>query len=228
VQAFDEAVRKFPGYLQVGFVRSTLEPMASEPRTIDELRVIADKVPGWLFRGQDELLYNLAKACPKGLAIVEIGSWKGRSTVYLAWGSKRGNWCPVYAVDHHLGSEELLEYPGFGERHPGGTFPEFWRNMQAAGVEDVVVPLVADSVKGAQLVNKPIGLLFIDGAHNAEAVIADFRAWAPKMAVGGYVAFHDYDNRQFTVQRGVDAVLADAVNWETLGTTYGIRGARRR
>jgi len=185
---------------------------------------IAGMIPGWLFDHQGRMLYRYAAECPAGCVIVEIGSWKGRSTVFLGWGSKNGNGCPVYAVDHHKGSEELLDYPGF-KTTPGGTYPEFWRNMQGAGLDDIVIPIVADSVAAAQSVDKPVGLLFVDGAHNSVAVRRDFAAWAPKVVKGGVIAFHDYES-PFDVKAGVDSVLDGA--WEKLGPIHQMQVARRK
>src|ERR1041385_9078450 len=94
-----------------------------------------DTVEGWLNEAEGRLLYRLARACSGKGVIVEIGSWKGKSTIQLANGSHDGRRIKIHAVDPHTGSPE----------HQSGTpgvwtFDEFQRNIKAAGVRDVVVP----------------------------------------------------------------------------------------
>ena len=221
----DEQIREQYPLLWPGYCNSPEIDVSGAALTLDGVARVALMIPGWLFDYQGKVLYQHATGVQAGQAIVELGSWKGRSTVFLGYGSKHGSGCPVYAVDHHKGSEELLDYPGF-KSVAGGTFPEFWRNMQGSGLDDIIIPIVADSVKAAALVDMPVGLLFIDGAHNAEAVRADFRAWAQKVVKGGTCIFHDY-NSPFNTKAGVDDVLSDG-KWEVLGPTYDMQVAKKR
>jgi len=150
------------------------------------VEALAAGIEGWLSDQEGRLLYELARSCTGRGVIVEIGSWKGRSTVWLASGSKAGSAVPVHAVDPHTGS---------AEHRPGGapvaTFEEFRANVARAGVDDIVVPLVKPSLDAAGGFAFPVELLFIDGDHAYEAVLADFRAWFPKVVDGGVIAFHD-------------------------------------
>src|SRR5574337_1383187 len=88
-----------------------------------ELRELARGIEGWLGDREGEVLYDLARKCTGRGAIVEIGSWKGKSTIWLAKGSKAGNGVKVYAVDTHTGSSEHRQ-------DAGGvwTFDAFKRN----------------------------------------------------------------------------------------------------
>lgn len=151
-----------------------------------EIRALVEGIDGWLPDFEGELLYDLARGCKGRGAIVEIGSWKGKSTIWLAKGSKAGNGVKVYAVDPHTGSSEHRQDAG-----RVWTFDEFKRNMRAAGVEDLVVPILKESVEAAQAVSEPVELIFIDGAHEYELVKLDFLAWFPKVLDGGVMAFHD-------------------------------------
>jgi predicted O-methyltransferase YrrM len=143
--------------------------------SITELRKRLDELPGWLTAEEGETLYRLAKACTGRGVIVEIGSWRGKSTTCLGLGSKAGNRVPVFAVDPH--SEH--------------TFGDFSRNMEEAGLTDLVTPVPGRSQELAEGFDEPIELLFIDGAHQYELVNQDFDRWVPKVVEGGVVAMHD-------------------------------------
>ncbi|MEX0924387.1 MAG: class I SAM-dependent methyltransferase [Candidatus Paceibacterota bacterium] len=147
-------------------------------------------IDGWLTDKEGAVLYTLAQACPSDMAIVEIGSWKGRSTLCLASGSTEGNSARVYAIDPHTGSKEHQQL--FGQVW---TFDEFKNNLEKHGVAQSVTPIVSTSAEAAETFagtyNQTIGLLFIDGDHSYESAKEDLELWFPKVAVGGIVAFHD-------------------------------------
>jgi predicted O-methyltransferase YrrM len=166
---------------------------------VSDVRKLVEKVDGWLTDSEGELLYRLAKDCNKGV-IVEIGSWKGKSTIWLSAGSKAGNKVKVYAVDPHTGSEEHKEAYG-----KVWTFEEFKKNIKNAGMDDIVIPLVKESVPAAAEFKEPVGLIFVDGAHDYESVKKDFKAWYPKVADGGIMVFHDtfFDGPKRVVEESV-------------------------
>jgi MMP 1-O-methyltransferase len=136
--------------------------------------LIAD-VPGWLTDEEGEALYELARACSGKGVIVEIGSWKGKSTVCLGLGSRAGASVPVYAVDPHA------DY----------RFGDFKDNVERAGIQELVRPVASLSQAAADGFDEPIELLFVDGSHEYHLVLEDFEKWVPKVVEGGWVAFHD-------------------------------------
>jgi MMP 1-O-methyltransferase len=143
-------------------------------------------IDGWLSDREGDLLYDLAHGCTGRGVIVEIGSWKGRSTIWLARGSRAGRRVRVCAVDPHTGSAE--------HQRPGlyvSTLDEFRRNVAAAGVDDIVVPVVATSEEAARIMTGPVELVFIDGAHEYEAAKLDVLTWLPRLVDGGIMALHD-------------------------------------
>jgi len=129
---------------------------------------------------EGELLYNLAKECEEG-TIVEIGSWKGRSTIWLGCGAEVGKIKRVYAIDPHLGSPV----------EPRNTYDEFWHNIVRVGLASIVVPIVRTSMETIGDWSLPIELLWIDGAHEYEAVKDDLDKWEGFLIEGGIVAIHD-------------------------------------
>ncbi|HPB69242.1 MAG TPA: class I SAM-dependent methyltransferase [Candidatus Omnitrophota bacterium] len=149
------------------------------------IRDLVKDVDGFLTNREGQALYKLASACRNGV-IVEIGSWKGKSTIWLGQGAREAGAKTIYAIDHHVGSQE--------HQGAGGavwTFKEFENNIRKAGLDDVVTPLVKTSAEARPLVNDPIDLLFIDGAHDYDSVQQDFRLWFPAVRNQGTIAFHD-------------------------------------
>lgn len=140
-------------------------------------------IEGMLGREEAELLYERAKESRH--AIVEIGSYRGRSTVALALGSKAGHNVPVYAIDPHEATED--GYP-FGPEDRAAML----KNIVEAGVA-ALVRVVDFSARSAMLAwdrqSKPIGLLWIDGDHDwAEADLLTWGRWVPS---NGCVLLHD-------------------------------------
>lgn len=153
---------------------------------IKEIAEITDNVDGWLTIKEGELLYNLAKRCNGDGVIVEIGSWKGGSTIWLGSGSRSNSGIKVYAIDPHTGSYE--------HQKPDkviNTFVTFLTNISVAKLDDLIEPIVKTSEDAARDFELPIELIFIDGAHEYEMVKLDFDLWFPKVIDGGIMAFHD-------------------------------------
>jgi MMP 1-O-methyltransferase len=153
---------------------------------IEETKKSTERVEGFLSDSEGETLYNLAKNCKGNGVIVEIGSWKGKSTIWLGSGSKAGNKVKVYAIDPHTGSSEHQK-----ESEKVWTFEEFKKNITNAKVDDIISPIVKTSEEAAKNFNEPIELIFIDGAHEYESVKLDYDLWFPKVLNDGIMAFDD-------------------------------------
>lgn len=151
---------------------------------IEKIKQVVHRVDGWLPDSEGELLYRLAKNCTGKGVIVEIGSWKGKSTIWLGIGSQAGKRVKVYAIDPHNSA-------GGSAQDKIYTFDEFRRNIDDAGISGIVTPLVTTSEEAARTFQEPVELIFVDGAHDYEAVKRDFALWFPKVIDGGYMAFHD-------------------------------------
>lgn len=153
----------------------------------DEVKELTGGIGGWLSEPEGEFLYSLAKQVPTAQAIVEIGSWKGKSTIWLAKGAEAGQRNKVYSIDLHSGSEAHVSE---GEEN---TYQELLTNISRAKVEEIVVPLVATSYEVARSWKGKVGLLWIDASHEYEDVKRDFLSWKPHLASAAIVAFHDCD-----------------------------------
>jgi predicted O-methyltransferase YrrM len=131
-------------------------------------------------------LYHATLALPGRGRIVEIGSYVGRSTVVLAAAAANGAQLPVVAVDPHTGDLTV-------GNNREDTEAEFAANVQAAGVDSHVHGIRSTSVEAAAAWSgEAVDLLFIDGLHTREAVLADVHAWAPFISRGACVVFDDY------------------------------------
>jgi MMP 1-O-methyltransferase len=142
-------------------------------------------------------LYETAAAYAGRGPVAEIGTYCGKSTIYLAAAARDAGQF-VITVDHHHGSEE--NQPGW-EYHDEGlvdaatgrmdTLPHFRSTLAAAGLEEQVIAIVGRSADVARLWQAPLGMLFIDGGHTDAAATADYEGWAPWLAEGGALAIHD-------------------------------------
>lgn len=147
-------------------------------------------IQGWASKRELCALFDAAKACTGRGVIVEIGSWKGKSTVALGLGSQAaGRDVKVYAIDPHTGSPDHLA------KRPGETiwtFDEFRQNIQAAGLSSKVEPIRDFSDRVAPTWKEPIELLFLDvNYHDFQAGYDDFIAWSAFVKEGGNIALHN-------------------------------------
>ena len=159
------------------------------------LREAAADAIGFMPENEGLALYDAALTVAADGPLLEIGSYCGKSTIYLAAAAKAAQ-SVVYSIDHHRGSEE--HQPG-EEYHDGrlvdetgrvDTFPTFRRTIEDAGVTDWVVPMVARSDVVLNMWEGHLALVFIDGGHSMEAARKDLR-WAYQVRVGGLLAIHD-------------------------------------
>lgn len=146
---------------------------------------------GLVNRDVGQALYELASAVPAGQGIVEVGSYKGKSTAYLALGALDGHGAPVTAVDPW--DTEGNKTGRFGFAEPS-TREAFEAQLTAVGLRNHVTMRQGFSVDVAATYDgPPIGLLFIDGDHREHAVWNDFAAWTPHRAPRATVVFDDVD-----------------------------------
>ncbi|HLH37272.1 MAG TPA: class I SAM-dependent methyltransferase [Alloacidobacterium sp.] len=168
------------------------------------------KIQGWLEEEEADLLLaacNLAcSTLPADSAVVEIGSFCGRSTVVLGSVVKSlGAQTKVFAIDSHDGMVGAAGSRS-GVTSLGSTLDVFRRNIAENGLTSVIETIVKRSYEVAW--EKPIGLLFIDGLHDYENVSRDFHHFESCVIEGGYIAFHDYADYYPGVKNFVDEVIA--------------------
>lgn len=154
-------------------------------------------IKGFLDPDEGMRLYALAKKASKRGPCLEIGSYCGKSAIYLGLGCRENNGI-LFSIDHHRGSEE--QQPGEAYFDPElmdektgkiDTFPFFRQTMEMFDLLDTVVPIVSSSATVARLWLTPLSLVFIDGSHTFESAYTDYRLWSPLIMEGGYLVIHD-------------------------------------
>lgn len=170
------------------------------PMPADRLRA-ARNAKGFMPDDEGMALYETALDYGARLAgtgpLLEIGTYCGKSAVYLGAAARTAG-TVVVTVDHHHGSEENQagwEYhdPSLVDPSTGrmDTLPTFRKTIASAGLEDEVVAIVGQSRTVSALWRTPLALLFIDGGHAEEHAQGDYEGWAPHVAVGGALVIHD-------------------------------------
>ncbi|MCU1498765.1 MAG: hypothetical protein JWM47_2718 [Acidimicrobiales bacterium] len=140
---------------------------------------------------------NEAAAAVPGRPFLEIGSYCGKSSVWLGAAAAAHD-TVLFALDHHRGSEE--NQAGW-EHHEADlvddeigrmdTLPRFRRTVHDAGLEGSVVAVVGDSPTVARFWATPLALLFIDGGHGHDPAHRDYEQWTPHVSAGGTLCIHD-------------------------------------
>lgn len=156
--------------------------------TFDKVSKITDKTDGWLKPIEVKFLYEQARKLKNNGVIVEIGSYKGKSTICLAGGSEEGTKTKVYAIDPHMTD---LEQKVFNKGI--SSVEEFKNNIKNSGLRKFVELIVKKSEDAVKNWDKPIEFLWIDGDHTYEGAKLDFDLWSPFLVPGGIVAYHDSD-----------------------------------
>lgn len=145
----------------------------------ENLQELVSAIPGWLTIHEGQFLEKVVLFLNGNQgAIVEIGSYMGKSTICLAQSKEK-----VYAIDPHKGA-----FSG-GKTKP--TLSAFLHNLKRAGVSAWVSPIVKTSKDAAGSWTKPIKFLFIDGLHDFDHALEDFTLWSKFVGTDGIVAMHD-------------------------------------
>jgi SAM-dependent methyltransferase len=149
----------------------------------------ARDVEGWLTDAQARRLWERAGSLSPGARIVEIGSFRGRSTIVLASAAPEG--AEVLAIDPHLGTDrgprEWVTSEDLGER----DLHAFLGNLERAGVADRVRHVRRRSQEALGEVDPPVDLVYVDGAHRYRPARDDLRTWGGRVRAGGTVLVHD-------------------------------------
>ncbi len=193
----DEAPVALPSVIETLTPDPVIEPETGpEPEAVSDHDSVPDfetldfasrleHLEGMISVEEAEFLRELARTVEEG-CIVEVGSYRGRSSVALGTGSLEGAGAAVYAIEPH---EEFVGVLGasFGPEDRAG----FYRAMLMSGCYRAVRLVNLSSEQVTPGWTRPVGLLWIDGDHTWEGVSRDYRCWARHLAPGALVAFHD-------------------------------------
>ena len=162
-----------------------------------ELKIEPDSIKGFIDEKEGEALYEYAlKYSEKGNCL-EIGSYCGKSALYIGSAVKKNSRL-LYSIDHHQGSEE--QQPGEEYHDPDlinisgdgiNTLPFFIETLERSELKETVIPIISSSEEASKDLDGPFSMIFIDGGHSKEAAIADYTLWSSKLIKGGLLAIHD-------------------------------------
>jgi predicted O-methyltransferase YrrM len=184
--------------------------LAVRDYSIEAARRAAKSVKGYLFDKEGQLLYDLARQSQG--PIVEIGSYHGKSTVWLAYGARAGSGAHIHAIDPHLRQSEA----------------PLRANLERLGLADqvtIVTNTSADAVKDWN--QGEIGMLWIDGSHRYDDVAVDVAEWGRFLRPGGFIALHDtvaWDGPR----RVVDEIVRASKGYSEIGLCRSITYATRK
>lgn len=183
--------------------------------------MILEEVRGLITSDVGAALAELAAKVPADQAIVELGSFKGMSTAYLASGARDGEGAHVWAIDP-------WDLPGNPYGKHGYSAPivreEFERQLRALRLWSRVTPVREFSTAAAADWPGPsVGLLFVDADHSEAAVRADVAAWRPHLALGHVIAFDDLDTpRNPGVRVVVEELVAEGYRLDVMAERLAV------
>lgn len=161
------------------------------------LPIDINTVKGFLDPIEGESLYLYAKQYVRNDPCLEIGSYCGKSSVYLGSAVKE-NGQKLYSIDHHKGSEE--QQPGEeyfdsdlinAEGNGIDTLPFFLETIEKSKLDNFVIPIVSTSEEAYQDFTLNFDMVFIDGGHSEKAAQKDYELWSQRINKGGLLAIHD-------------------------------------
>jgi MMP 1-O-methyltransferase len=162
---------------------------------IDKVKVSGIK--GFLDEHEADYLYRLALTAGKEGPCLEIGSYCGKSAVFIA-SACRENGTVLFSIDHHAGSEEQQpgeDYfdPDLLDKETGkiDTLRFFRQTIAAFNLEDTIIPVIGHSETIGRTWQTQLSLVFIDGSHAYDSVLTDYQTWSKHLIPGGYLVFHD-------------------------------------
>jgi hypothetical protein len=182
------------------------------------------EVEGWLTDDQAELLRQSAGALRPGDQIVEIGSFRGRSTIVLASSAAEG--VAVTAIDPHAGTDRGPQEISGKEVEAEDDSQRFLTNLEAAGVRERVRYLREWSSAALRQQEGPVELLYIDGAHRFGPARDDIRSWGERVVPGGTLLIHDSFS-SVGVTLAILASLTFSPRWRYMGRAGSMTEFRR-
>lgn len=169
--------------------------------------------PGLIENPCRDVLIDFASKVPAGQVVVELGSFKGRSTAHLALGSSKGNGVQVHAFDPFEDADEVdpdyaATAASIAQYREPSTREAFEKHMIETGAGEFVTAHRATAVDGAKSWKGPkVGLLFVDALHDYDSVFNDLKAWLPKMAAEAVIVLHDTDDLRYQVNEAAEAAF---------------------
>ena len=198
---------------------------------------LAKSARGFLPDNEGQALYEAASSVSTSGPFLEVGSYCGKSAIYLGFAAQKLGRM-LYALDHHRGSEE--NQSGWEHHEPDlvdetigrmDTLPIFRQTIYNADLEQTVVALVGYSEVIANNWQTPLSFLFIDGGHGEAPAKADYSGWVPKVQSGGILAIHDvFPDERDGGRPPYECIYLPAINsgeWKEINAEGSLRVLQR-
>lgn len=199
--------------------------------TTEELEKLS-ALDGRIRDGEGLRLAELAARVDPEHHIVEIGSYKGKSTAHLAFGAKKGLGAHVTAIDLWMsgGQRDKEGIARLNKQYATEeVFNTFKKQIASLHLEKHITPWQCASLEAALFWHKkPIGLLFIDAEHSYQACSADIRAWSQYIVPGGYIALHDYSDTFPGVVQATEELIESNPSYENFQVQQALFTARKK
>lgn len=176
------------------------------PKDANSIISLALYTGGWLYKGEYELLIKASELAKNTNShFVEVGSWRGKSTVLIA-NSLFGSNLNLYCIDNWQGGTDtdcLRLAKSFDMK------TEFDNNTKLFGKNIRTIIGLSTEQNVIDLLPKQIGFIFFDGAHDYETVKQEIDIYLPMLVEGGVLCFHDTDNPRYP---GVRKVIDEKIS----------------
>jgi predicted O-methyltransferase YrrM len=177
---------------------------------LEALARVSLSIPGMISPRSGQFLYTLCYMQEVQGDVVEIGSWQGRSTSFLARAVKNSGNGALYAIDHFKGNAGKVKYYVVGSRDLSDLKTNFTSHMSRIGLSDAVKLMDMPNEAAEKALREiKIRFLFIDGDHTRSGVERDIRLFFPKLIPGALVVFDDFSKNAPGVVEAVDKLLSE-------------------
>jgi predicted O-methyltransferase YrrM len=195
---------------------------------LDDLATVTSQIASMTSAREAQALFFLSALPAVAGDVVEIGSWRGYSTVHLAAGCRWRGEGMVHAIDHFRGAagREAQFHAGLG---PGETILDrLQHHLREAGVADLVRIHNADSMEARREIEGPVRLLFVDGCHEYGSVRRDLDLYQDLLPPGGWVACHDFSPDFPGSVRATKEMLIHSGGFDRFFLTHRLFVARKK
>jgi predicted O-methyltransferase YrrM len=175
---------------------------------LEALGNIALSIPGMIAPRSGQLLYTMCYLQALQGDVVEIGSWQGRSTSFLARAVKNSGNGHFYAIDHFRGNVGKEHFYVVNEDDLSDLEAGFQANMERIGLNDSIKLFNMSNEEACHhLEDSKVRFLFIDGDHTKEGVQKDLELFFPKLMPGAIIVFDDFRSSLTGLVEAVDEFM---------------------
>jgi predicted O-methyltransferase YrrM len=196
----------------------------SKPASFEQALDAVRQVEGWMTDEQARVLFERARSLGAPARVVEIGSYRGRSAIVLAYGAAAG--VELFAIDPHAGNDrgpqQFEGTPAQGE----ADHDAFASNLERAGVAGRVTHVRRRSQDALDALPSDVELLYVDGAHRYGPARDDIARWGARVSNGGTLLIHDSFS-SVGVTLAILRLLALSAGWRYVGRTGSLAEYRR-